>query len=105
MRRRVFRPYLRKFVLICVNDIVVHSPTLDEHFEPSRKSLSGLTVAKKMYFWERFGGVFRTSHNSKRHPDRSYQGGSHGNTAKTNKYQGLVGITRADCYYRKFIKG
>ncbi|KAL4272412.1 hypothetical protein GQ457_13G022950 [Hibiscus cannabinus] len=65
----LFAPYLRKFVLVFFNDILVYSPSLEDHLEHLRMVLEVLKKnqlfakqKKKVLLWAETSGVLRAYH-------------------------------------------
>ena len=107
----VFRPYLDKFVLVYIDDILVYSKTLEEHEENLRTVLNLLRenqlfakASKSEFFQEEveFLGHIVTQKGVKTDPKKCQAVLQWPTPTNQTELRGFLGLTN---YYRRFVKG
>ena len=107
----IFRPYLRKFILVFFDDILIYSPTWDCHFNHVRQALEILKQqqffikASKCNFDQQeleYLGHIITCHRVKVDDRKIASMVSWPQPQNISEFRGFFSLTG---YYRKFIRG
>ena len=108
---RLFAPYLRKFVIVFFDDILVYSTSLEDHFEHLHRVFDCLHTnhffvkLSKCFFCQdniEYLGHIVSSSGVKADPHKLVVMSNWPTPSTTKQLRGFLGLTG---YYRRFIKG